>query len=411
MDKLASSQSKKTMSGNDEMDQTQYFENRLKYLAAEKDKGENPYPHNFFPSVLGNNEDDPASLAGRIMRKGSSSSKLFLYDLLNNGNIKIQVTADASKSKLDEAEFARFHANVKRGDIVGVTGFLGKSKRAEFSIFSQSFTVLSHCLHMLPRQKAGRSNIWVPGTPRNLETYILKDQETRYRQRYLDLMLNNEPLQIFRTRTNIIKYIEKFFDDLKFWKVETPILNRIAGGGAARPFETHHNDLNMKLSMRISPQLYLKQLIIAGMDRVYEIGKQFRNEGIDLTHFPEFTTCEFYMAYADYNDLMDMTEGLLSGMVKELTGGYKIKYHANGYDKEPIEIDFTPPFRRIDMVEDLEKIAKINIPKDLASEEANKYLISACERFDVKCPPPMTTIKNVFLLSHYKDVPRYIDAT
>lgn len=123
------------------------------------------------------------------------------------------------------------------------------------------------------------------------------------------------------------------------------MMNMIAGGAAARPFVTHHNDLDMKLYMRIAPELFLKQLIVGGLERVYEIGKQFRNEGIDLTHNPEFTTCEFYMAFADYNDLMKMTEDMLSGMVKELTGGYKIKYHANGYDKEPIEIDFTPPFR------------------------------------------------------------------
>lgn len=123
------------------------------------------------------------------------------------------------------------------------------------------------------------------------------------------------------------------------------MMNMIAGGAAARPFVTHHNDLDMRLYMRIAPELFLKQLIVGGLERVYEIGKQFRNEGIDLTHNPEFTTCEFYMAFADYNDLMKMTEDMLSGMVKELTGGYKIKYHANGYDKEPIEIDFTPPFR------------------------------------------------------------------
>ncbi|XP_057461497.1 lysine--tRNA ligase-like [Actinidia eriantha] len=171
------------------------------------------------------------------------------------------------------------------------------------------------------------------------------------------------------------------------------MMNMIAGGAAARPFVTHHNDLNMKLYMRIASELYLKELLVGGLDRVYEIGKQFRNEGIDLTHNPEFTTCEFYMAFADYYDLMELTENMLSGMDKELTGGYKIKYHANGSDNDPIEIDFTPPFRRIDTIEELEKMANLSIPRDLASDETNIYLVDACKKFDVKCPPPQTTTR------------------
>ncbi|KAG2305839.1 hypothetical protein Bca52824_025587 [Brassica carinata] len=436
--KASSSQSQKSVAADDEdMDPTQYFENRLKYLAAEKAKGENPYPHKFAVSMSvpeyiekygslndGDHvEDAEVSLAGRIMNKRSSSSKLFFYDL-HGEDLKVQVMADASESGLDEAEFSKLHANVKRGDIVGVTGFPGKSKKGELSIFPRSFIVLSHCLHMMPRKseydtakakgendtakvkaknvtaKAKAENVtakkpenWIPGEPRNPEAYVLKDQESRYRQRYLDLMLNVEVRQIFKTRANIISYIRRFLDSKRFLEVETPMMNMIAGGAAARPFVTHHNDLDMKLYMRIAPELFLKQLIVGGLERVYEIGKQFRNEGIDLTHNPEFTTCEFYMAFADYNDLMKMTEDMLSGMVKELTGGYKIKYHANGYDQEPIEIDFTPPFRRIEMIRELEKVANLNIPKDLASEEANKYLIDACTRFDVKCPPPQTTAR------------------
>ncbi|XP_050212243.1 lysine--tRNA ligase-like [Mercurialis annua] len=392
------------------MDPTQYSESRKAYLASQKAEGVNPYPNEIFVTLcakeytdkygglrVGENlEDVTASLAGRIIKTRSSSAKLVFYDLHRNG-VKVQVVTNWRKSGMEVDEFSRLHSNVKPGDIVGVIGYPGKTNSGELSLFATCFVILSPCLHMTQKEKASPSgfnaNIWVPGCSRNPSAYILKDQETRYRQRYLDLMLNQEVLRIFVTRFRIITHIRSFLNGLNFIEVETPILNTIAGGATARPFATYHNDLSMPMFMRIAPELRLKELIIGGYDGVYEIGKQFRNEGIDLTHNPEFTTCEFYKAYADCNVMLELTEKLLSGMVKEITGGYKIKYHANGLDNDPIEIDFTPPFRQIDMITELEKMANLNIPTDLASDEANDYLIAACRRLEVKCSPPQTTAR------------------
>lgn len=351
----------------DEVDPSKYKEMREAWVRGRMAAGKSPYPHKFHTthslrayideySALGDGarETAVAALAGRVALRRESGAKLVFFDLVADG-LKVQVMADA-KTYEGDGDFTTEMGAIKRGDIIGVRGAPGKSKRGELSIFPTQIEMLSPCLHALPKRG-------------------LTDKETRYRQRYLDLIVNRNVRDIFLTRTRAINYLRRYLDMLSFIEVETPILNMVPGGATARPFVSYHNELQRQLYMRIAPELYLKMLVVGGFDRVYEIGRLFRNEGIDLTHNPEFTTCEAYWAYADYHDLMQFTEDLLSSMVLELTGSYQITIHPEGDKSLPGKVvDFSPPFKRMPMIKSLEQKLGVTFPKDLENQAGMDFL-------------------------------------
>ena len=267
-------------------------------------------------------EEKVVKVAGRLMSK-RGQGKVMFCDLQDaTGRIQLFVKID----EMGEEEYARFKKN-DIGDILGCEGRVFKTKTGEISIRTSKVTLLSKSLLPLPEKYHG-----------------LTDKEMRFRQRYVDLMVNPEVKQNFIIRSKFIKFMRNYLDNMNYMEVETPVLNTIAGGAAARPFITHHNTLDIDMYMRIATELPLKRLIIGGMDRVYEIGRIFRNEGMDPKHNPEFTTVELYQAYADFHDMMDIAEGILSGAAKEILGSYEVEWMGE-------KIDLTPGWRRLTMVD------------------------------------------------------------
>ena len=323
---------------------------RREKLAALQEAGKNPfeitkYDVTHHSSDVKENfeelEGKSVSLAGRIMSKRVMGKASFCHIQDLKGTIQVYVARD----NIGEDSYKDFK-KYDIGDIVGISGEVFKTKTGEISIHATSVTLLSKSLQILPEKYHGLTNT-----------------DTRYRQRYVDLIMNEEVKDTFVKRSKIIKEIRNFLDEREFMEVETPMLVANAGGAAARPFETHYNALDEDVKLRISLELYLKRLIVGGLEKVYEIGRVFRNEGVDTRHNPEFTLMELYQAYTDYYGMMDLTESMFKYLAEKVCGSSVITY--NG-----IEIDFGKPFERITMVDCIKKYAGIDFDEVKTDEEA-----------------------------------------
>lgn len=282
-------------------------------------------------------------IAGRIMSKRGHGKASFLDIQDCQGRIQIYVKLDEIGAEAYE-EFSKYDI----GDIVGIEGEVFLTHTEETSIRVKKIELLSKALRPLPEKWHG-----------------LKDTDLRYRQRYVDLIVNPEVKNTFALRSSIIKEMRNFLEEKGFMEVETPILNAIAGGATARPFVTHHNTLDMDMYLRIAPELYLKRLIIGGFDKVYEIGRTFRNEGMSIKHNPEFTVMELYCAYNDYNDIMELTENLIAHIANKVLGKTVIDYQGKA-------IDLTPRYKRITMIDSIKEVTGIDFNKINTDEEAIK---------------------------------------
>jgi lysyl-tRNA synthetase class 2 len=288
-----------------------------------------------------NMEGKFTSIAGRLMSKRGMGKASFCDIQDRDGRIQIYVRIDG----IGEESYEEFK-KLDIGDIVGVKGEIFRTHKGEISIKANSFMMLAKSLQPLPEKWHG-----------------LKDTDLRYRQRYVDLIVNPEVRKTFITRSKIIKELRSYLDELGFLEVETPILNAIAGGASAKPFTTHHNSLDMDLYLRIAPELYLKRLIVGGLEKVYEIGRNFRNEGMSVKHNPEFTAFELYEAYKDYNDMMELTENMISRLAINVLGTAKISYQGK-------EIDLTPGWKRISVIGAVRDVTGVDFNTIFSDEDA-----------------------------------------
>ena len=323
-----------------EQDLSQQSKVRREKLAALQAEGKDPFQITRFDwdhtsAQIKENfdalEGQPVKVAGRLMSK-RGMGKVSFCDLQDrDGRIQLYARQD----EMDEEIYKQFK-KYDIGDIVGVDGEVFRTQRGEMSVRARNITLLSKSLLPLPEKFHG-----------------LQDKELRFRQRYVDLMVNPEVKRNFIVRSRFIKFMRDYLDNMGYTEVETPVLNTIAGGAAARPFITHHNTLDIDMYMRIATELPLKRLIVGGMDRVYEIGRIFRNEGMDPKHNPEFTTVELYQAYTDFHGMMDIAEGILSGAAQAILGTYQVKWQGE-------DVDLTPGWRRLTMVDAVKEYVGID---------------------------------------------------
>ena len=347
----------KNQNGEQEQELSEILQVRRDKLAALQQEGRDPFQQTKFARTAWSEEiktdyegfeNKQVSVAGRIMSKRGMGKAIFCHIKDDKGQIQLYIRADA----VSQQEFADFR-KYDIGDIIGVSGYVFKTKTEEISVHVEKVTLLAKSLRPLPEKFHGMTNT-----------------ELKYRQRYVDLIMSDESRRNFEIRSRFVSYLRRFLDGRGYMEVETPVLNTISGGATARPFITHHNTLDMDMFLRIATELNLKRLIVGGIERVYEIGRQFRNEGMDTKHNPEFTTVELYESYADFNDMMDLFEDLLSGAAMEILGGYDVTWQGH-------EVSLAPGFRRMTMAEAVKEYLGLDfmaIEGDEAAVQAAKSI-------------------------------------